>query len=341
MMGAGCNRAAERGGARAQTLLAEVELLNESRKFDKAQETLEEVFSILDELNQKDPSNLDFIFMRSKAYMLRFLSLNTQIIEKADIRKRSLVRMAEMHEYEGYDENIEALQALLIKVLNSERELTLSNRGFIHGMLAASCRLSDEKTNEAITQYGLAIKAYQTQLKKLKEEHSKMSPHTLAIQKLENTIRQIQLQQVEVLLLGEDWTQALGQLQTNMAGTDLQFFSTQFEIVEDHLEQIKEKIALADQQEAKTRGDKLAKALEDRRGAWSAVRDEVGGVNPYRSEQLLNQIYLADLKNNLIYRIICYYNLKQESELKEAEKVLGTYYPDVKADLMEMLEQYQ
>ena len=169
MMGAGCNRAAERGGARAQTLLAEVELLNESRKFDKAQETLEEVFSILDELNQKDPSNLDFIFMRSKAYMLRFLSLNTQIIEKADIRKRSLVRMPEMHEYEGYDENIEALQALLIKVLNSERELTLSNRGFIHGMLAASYRLSDEKTNEAITQYGLAIKAYQTQLKKLKE----------------------------------------------------------------------------------------------------------------------------------------------------------------------------
>ena len=332
-----CNRAEQRLGSRTQTLLTEAELLNQSRQFQKARDTIDEAMVLLDELDEKDPERLDYKLMRAKAYMLRFLSKNIQVIEDAEIRPRSLVQLPEMGAYIDYETDIAPARNILSKVLNEKDKLDLSDQAYVHSMLGAIFRLSDRDLSEADSQYQMGIRAYQKQLDEYKAETDKLKPHDIGIKKLENSIRAMQLQRVEVLLLAEQWGEALQLLEENMAGTDLRFFATQFEIVEDHISQIQERIAIADSMRKETRGNKLASALKDRRGAWSKVRDEVGGANPYKAELMQNQIYLADLQNNLIYRIICYHNQRQDSELDEAKKVLETYYPDVNAELDELL----
>ena len=336
-----CGRAEQRGINRAQTYLDEAAILNESRRFDRAEEKATEAIKQLQVLMVESPDNFELRLLKSRAYTSLFMSKNIVIMENATVQNESLVRLPKFHEYVNYEETLKLAEENLLYVLNHyKEELKEEHLSYIHASLAGVYRLDTKKLKSADEEYVKALDIYKSSLHRLKNDESKIGNHNLAIARLENTIRSLQMARAEVNLLAKNWPQALDILRSAMAGTDLEFFPVQFEILNGQIYSIHRRMADAEKLRQSSRGHRFLAAIKDKKAPESLEKNAISGSDPYMGELLQTQLYLTDVQNNLLYRIICYYQMQQEPQLEKAYQILGEFFPELRSQTQQLLEEH-
>lgn len=327
----------EREAGRAQGTLAEADLLMELRRFDEAEargyEALDKVAVILEQA----PENIDYRLLRVRALMTIFMAKNVVIIEQAPVRKGSLVRIPARSEYREYDDLVGPSEAELKDIANNIDDLSWEQSGYVHGMLAAILRLTPETAEDADREYVLALDAYEAWLTDLKDNRPIVGSNNFQIGRLENQIRGLLLARAEVNFLTEDWSVALEMLEEVMAGPDLKYFEVQFPFLEKQVEDIQKKLEDDERITLDPRVRRLNEAIARTRKGSMSAREERAAMDPYKAQLLHIKIELADTKNNLLYRIICYQRLGRQQEYDEARLILRTYYPELDATVDEYL----
>ena len=333
-----CQVASEREAHRAEALLTEAELQLDLRKLDKAEELTEQALGKLAPLIEKQPKHIDFRLLRVRAYIAQFLAQNMLVLEEAPIRPRSLVRFPEAHNLINYQDTLQLAHEELRDLANNPEELDFDQTAFVHGNLALILRLNESTLEDALKEYERAIAAYQTDLDGLKADVTKIGSHKIKIAQLENQVRSLRLAQSEVSLLSENWEQALNYLQSAMAGRDLKYFDVQFSLLNEQIEQAENKLEEIKKLSEGSREAKLLQLVEAKKAKRYSKREEISGYNPYKISLLQSKIELADTQNNLMYRIICYYNLGDDSRQQRAEAILRTHFPEIESHLNDQLQ---
>lgn len=336
-----CQMASNREAHRAQALLDEAELLMEARQLDKAKESAEMALQKLSNVKKEEnPDVLDLRLLEVRAHFTIFMADNLLTIENAEIRRRSLVRFPEPQQYIGWTEHLLVAERILKEIASSEKKLTTDQEGFVHGMLGAILRLNEKTLNSADREYGRAITAYRKQLAEVKANPPKIGSNATTVAHLENQIRSLLMAQAEVKLLAEEWSEALTRLEKAMAGPDLKYFAVQFEILNNSIEEAQAQIDLAIKMRKGSREEKLVQALEAKRQKKLSKREELASYNPYRLRLTQARVEESDTVNNLIYRMICYHQLKRRSDFEKALTILETFYPDLSHELEVQLRRY-
>lgn len=337
--GSACNRATERAAFKAQAQLDEAMLQMEVRQFDRAFDEAMTAYKTLDELLSQSPNNVDVKLLRIRALLTLFMTRNTLLIEQAAPLPRSLVRLPDKKDYRDYAQYATPALEALKEMVNTRAKYSDEEEATIYGNLGAVFRLDKETAQDSAEAYGKAAEAYRHWLFELKGDSSKIGSHQVAIQKVRHQLRSMLMNEAEALLLAENWVEALGVLKEAAGGEDLKFFTVHFDLLEQRIANVQTKIKEQEEAEAHSREVRLEQVVRDRKKRNLSKRGELGGYNPYQADLLFTQSELADLKNNLMYRIICLANLNQDEELKKAREVLRTHYPEADSSLWSLLLQ--
>lgn len=334
----GCGRAEMRSAAKAQGILDESDLLIEARNFPKARDGAIDAMKKIDDLLAEDPENIAYKLLKVRAHMTIFMTKNILIMENAEPKPRSLVRLPELKDYVDYDLHIGYVEKELKGLLNNSAVLSEDQKAYIHGTLAAVLRLNTKTLAQADQEYAKAQEVYQGMRDKLKNEKKKIGSNEWAITRTENMIRDLQMARSEVDLLAEDWNGALKQLGDAFAGEDLKFFSTHFKIIRSSIASLEAKLEQDELLMIKSREEKLLRKISIQKQKRTLSKtEELAAENPYKLELLQNQLLLSQMQNNLIYRIICYKQLGAADKLQEARDILREFFPDLEEELMKEL----
>lgn len=333
-----CQFAREREAHRSQALLNEADLLISTRELGKAADLCQDALDKLAPLLTEQPDHLDFQLLQIRALITKFIAQNVLVMEDAKIRPRSLVRLPDPTLYVDYNNTIPEAENRLLMVTGRIGELTDEQAAFVHGMLAAIYRLKDDTLDKAVLEYDKAVARYDLQLAEAVKDRK---ANKNKIEQFESKIRSLRMAQAEVLLLGEDWNEALEQLKTAMAGGDLKYFDLHFDLLENTIKDIEEAIAAEQARDRGSREAKLRAALEKKKQKAYSKREQLGGYNPYQVALIKNRIELGDTQNNLIYRMICYYQLGQNKDYQKAREILTKHYPELSTELDSKLRQYR
>jgi len=329
-----CQMAANREAHRAQALLDESELLMEGRELSKAREKAELALSKLTALEPSGgKEETDHTLLEVRAHFAIFMSDNLLTMEAAKIRRKSLVRFADPATYASREEHLAPALLLLRQLIESKVELNVDQSAFVHGMLGAILRLEESSLIEADKEYGKAIRVYQVQLDERKMNPPKIGSNTTSIHRLENQVSSLQMAQAEIMLLAEEWDQALNRLENALAGKDLHYFEVQFEILRDAIKDAEKAIAETDRTREGSREEKLMIALENKRMKEKSRREALASANPYRMQLTLAKIKSSDAVNNLMYRMICFHQLQRWVDFEQARAILERFHPDLASDL--------
>ena len=336
----GCQHAIEREAHRAQALLNEADLLMNARLFNEAEQNAREALEKLEVSLARQPENIDFRLLRVRGWMTVFFSRNILTIEQAPIRARSLVRFPEFSELVDYDTMVKPAENELKALINGPELMSHDQQAFAHSTLAAIYRLNLNTLDHSLREYAKAVEVYQRQLNKLRNDDSNIGSHDFAIMRLENQLRSIKQAESEVFLLKESWTEALAVLQSMMGGTDLKFFSTQFDLWEGKIASLEAKLSLDERLQESSREQRLLLSIQEKKSERNLSKSErLGGKNPYQVELLHSRIQLDQIKNNLVYRIICHFQLKEAATLELARAALRGHYPELDRELIQQLEE--
>jgi len=333
-----CQKPFEREASRSQALLDEADLLMEVRRFDQAEDKARDALDRLNIILAKVPDNADYRLIRARANITLFMSQNTIIIENAKPRPRSLVRIPDVTEYIDYDSTMVPAEKELKEVLNNNSNLALEQKGYAHGMLAVIFRLNPATARQADEQYAAAIGAYEGWLKEMRRDRPRIGSNEFNIMRLENQIRGLLMARAEVNLLAENWAQALSLLEQVMAGNDLQYFEVQFPFFEKNIASIEQGLDTDTRISVDPRVERLNTAIAKTRKGQFLQREKVAAQDPRKAQMLQMKVELAETKNNLTYRIICYYNLNDQARLNAAREVLRANYPELDAELASQLK---
>lgn len=334
-----CGRASKREATRGQALLDEADLYMELRELDKAEENAQQALQKFSILVEESPDNVDYRILRVRSRVTLFMAQNFLVIEKAKPLPRSLVRLPEKEELIDYDQTALIAEQELKEILQMPVELTWDQAGFVHGTLAAIYRLNLQTLTLANQQYEEARQIYLKRLQDLKTEKKKVGSNTIAILRLENQIKGLLLAQAEVNLLAEQWETALMLLQQMVAGSDLQYFSLHFQRLEDQISRLEAQLEEQARLDVGSREAKLLAKIQEKKEKKYSLLVELGGLSPQKVELIQSRIQLADLQNNLSYRIICLHNLGKFGQLEEAHSVLRQHYPELDSELQLRLEE--
>ncbi len=329
-----CQMATNREAHRAQALLDEAELLMEARELDKAKEKAEGALTKLATLDYESSSNtVDFKLLEVRAHFTCFMASNLLTMENAKVQRKSLVRFPKQSQYVGYEKHLKAAEGILKTLVRSDEKYQPDQEGFIHGMLGALLRLNEKTLHEADREYAQAIRVYDEQLAEMKANPPKIGSNDGAIARLDNQVRSLKMAQAEVKLLAQEWDDALNRLESAMAGPDLQYFSVQFEILKNSIDDAQKELDAGVKSHTGSREQKLVQALDAKRRKKLTKREEFGSYNPYRMQLTLAKIQSSDTVNNLMYRMICFHQLKRRKEFEEARQILEEFYPELASNL--------
>lgn len=337
-----CQHAVNREATRAQALLDEADLLINARMFAEAEQNSRDALDKMVIALERQPDNVDFRLINIRALMTLFFSRNVLNLEEAEIRPRSLTRFPNPEDLSDYDSTVRVAEEQLKDLINGALPMDDDQKAFAHATLATVYRLNSNTVDEALVQYDKAIKVYEKQLNEMRNDPSKVGQHTYGIMRLENQIRGLQQGQAEVLLYKEDWPAALDVLGSVMAGNDLKFFIPQFELVLGQIADMETRLSIDAALAEGSREDRLLISIrEGRKDRTFSKRERLGAKNPYQVQLMQSRIRLADMQNNLMYRIICYFQLNDQDRLNEAREALRSQFPELDADLYNQLQEHR
>lgn len=319
--------------------LGEAEALLEGREFQKAEEM---ALKALDHYNQAllaEPNNVDFLLVRSRIYFTLFRCKNTLIIERAPEQPRSLVKIPEQWEYIDFDQTLTLAEGDLKKVINSSESLPLEQEAAARGLLGNIYRLSKTSAKLADAQMEKSIEATKRWITELQNPQKKLESHTFKIKRARKQLEEMSMARVEVLLLDGQWSTALNILEQVVAGPDLKYFSIQFNLLENKITGFLNKLKENQEHTKTSREGKLMRYLEKARSKKAEEGDVFYQYNSTELELLQTELQLTLIKNNLIYRIICYHHLRHKENLQQAHNILRSFYPDIDAKLTLALQQ--
>lgn len=323
-----------------EALLEEGNAQINMRQFGKAEEVGEEALKLASRLAKASPDDVTVQLLWIQADMQLFMAKNVMTFENAPIEEKSLVRMPKLAALIDYEKHLQPAEERLKSLINEKVPLTARQLGFVRGSLAAIFRLSKKTAPEAVGQYRLAIEAYEALLAEKKKKWPRQQSKRVDIHQIEDKVRSLKMSEAEVLLLIHDFGKALTTLQNAMAGEDLKFFSTQFDVMEERLISLRARILEGETYGQNPRSKKLRDTLNRMKKERMTHREWVAEANPYRLDLVKTQTNLAETQNNLLYRIICYKQLGQNEKLEEARKILRAYYPEIDSELETFLQKY-
>ncbi|MBN4066465.1 hypothetical protein JYU14_00045 [Simkania negevensis] len=328
----GCNSQQEqRELIQNQLLLDEANNLIELRELPRAKKTLEKAVNSLNDKIAKQPGNPGLQLQRAQALLAYFTAENLLTIEQAPIHPQSLMRIPSPSDYTGYHEYIARAMADVDNVLSS-RQLSYEKKAAAYTLLASIYRLKEDTMARASNAYEKAIDNSVDWLNEIRTTKGKKKPLAINIHRVEEQVHLLQIARVETLLAIQDWEEALTQLEEARGGKDLKFFAIQIEFENRRISDFQQKI---NEDFERNRGASRLSYQSDKKRTRT---DELQGLNAYETALWQSELRLTDLKNNLIYRIICYYNLDDKRALEEARKILKHSYPYIETELTQQLE---
>lgn len=330
-----CNYREHAKALQSQSQLEQAQTFIDRREFFQAEEMIGKAIKTLDQLLVKESDNVDYLLLRARAHYLFFLSKNITVMERAAPQANSLVKIPQFSEYIDFELNTEPAKKDLQKVLilqskNEQRAVARTLLGNLLGLDAQSALDADE-------QYQKAIFHYKEQSREIDREN-KIGKRRYAKQEIQEKIKSIMMSRAEVLLLAQEWKKALAVLQEHMAGNDLKYFSVHFTLLENKIHALEKRLEDNKKRSAESREAKLSQVLEKiRQKNPEKSRSEV--LNPIELELLSTEEQLTETKNNLIYRMICYFQIKDQKNLKASEEIFRSFYPQLHKKIKIALEQ--
>ncbi len=332
----GCNSNTDRDLNRNKTLLDEADLYLEFSQITEAKAKATEAIRNLDLLMAKKPSDIPYLLLHARALITKFLITNSSIIAEAPIQAKSLIRIPHFNNYIGYDKYI-SIAILDLKRAQEINPLMKSDQSAaLHAMLASIYRLQMSSMSKANVQYKLSIKAYHTYLQELEKDKKPIGNHNFAITQIKNQIRLLTISRAEVKLAMHKWNKALRVLKKMMGGADFDFFDVTFNKIETKIANLKN-----ESKKEHTSTPEKARAISEivtKKRSPSNKSKELAGYSSYQINVMQAEIELASLKNNLMYRIICYYWLGNKSQYEQGRMVLRKYYPALDSELSYLLK---
>lgn len=332
------NRADERLAHRSQYLLDEADLLMDSRRFDEAYDQSQEALQNLLSLHERHPHHVDIALLTTRAHLTSFLAKNARLIATSPIDPQTLFRIPSKEQYEGYLDHVTPAHELLVKLSSEVGEEEREKKAFIHGNLAAVYRFEKSTAHLAEQEYAKVDRVLQGWLAHLKANPPTIGSNKYAMMNVRQRIRDNKMAQAEVSMLSESWLTAVDQLKEAMAGDDFKFFTTQFGILEKRRAQLEAKLAQAEGREDPTKSGRLLMMVKNRVAKRSSKTAEVAGASPYETELNLVLSELSDIKNNLLYRIICLHRLGRYQEREISRATLRSFYPELDQEMSQLLQ---
>lgn len=324
--------------AHSIALLNEAEYMLDIREFGESESKVIEALEMLAPIISKNPTNIDYLLLRSRAYYLLFSSKNTLVIENSPEQPQSLVRIPEMWNYIDYDTTILLAKKDIEEILKQGKSATLEQKVAARAMLGNIFRLNPSTCLKAYEQYQKAVDASKKLLHDLEHPKNKLEQKNLAVARVKEQTQALRTSQVEVLLLAREWKKSLSILESMMAGEDLKYFSVQFTLLENKIAALQTRLKESTRYNKESREGKLNRLLEKVR---KKKRKDVQGFekyNPIEIELIKTERSLVSMKNNLIYRIICYHHTKQNARLQRAHNILRSFYPNLDEKITEALK---
>ncbi len=334
----GCQKTANRDAFRAQGLLDDASSLMDARLFKEASENSDKAITLMDPLFRDYPADVRYRLLWCRAHLTKFISENAVTISRAEPRPRSLVRLPAFKDLIGFNEHAIPARDELNRLASLSEPLTFDQRAYIHSSLAVIYRLSLETANEALKEYAAASAIYKEWEQKLRADTGPLQDHRQEMIRISNEAQDLKLAASEVSLLEEKWQDALTQLEEMMAGKDIAFFAVQFKIAEEQIAHWKNQIQQAEANSANSREQQLTEALKRNADLKKGGRDDFASRNPLQMELYQQRVQLAQKQNNLMYRIICYWQLGMKAELEEARTALRTFYPELETEVTTRLK---
>ncbi len=333
-----CTQGVNKLAFKSQRLLDEADILIERYDYKLAKDKIYKAQRNLALLVTEEPENIDFLLLQSRAYFSLFLTENSAVIQRAPKDPESLVRIPEPHQYLNYNTNLIPAKEDVMRVLNSKKKLTYQQEAAAYTTLASISRLNVNNLGEADRAYHRAISANLQWVESLEKEENK----PILIGRIQNQIRNLQTSQVEVNLLAHKWSHSLAELEAIMGGSNLEYFDIHFDTLNQQLVEIEKKIYEEQQvRERDPRESKLLKFIKKRKQAKKSSLDQSYEMTSNEAKLLQTEIYLTDTKNNLIYRIICLYQLHDKKQLNQARQILRKHFPQIDYELIKQLSEPQ
>lgn len=332
-----CGPSYERKAATAQGLLDDADIYMQIREFAKSYDTAVKATDMIANSLQAAPSNVDIKLLLARAYMTQFMAKNILIIENAAPLEKSFVTLPSVDQYKKFSQTIGKAKTILSDVINNETSLSFEQKGYAHAMLAACFRLQLSTAQDAVREYQASIEAYQSLLQELSMEKKQVGSNEIQITQLKEQIQSLWMSVSEVNFLLNNWNAALFSLQQAMAGEDLSFFEVQLPLLD---RQIIQQQNIIDQDVRITtdpRVERLNAAIAKTRKGKLTIREEQAGKGSAKAHLIALKIEQNQMKNNLLYRIICYYRLGMIREYDEARQILRSLYPKLDAQIAALL----
>jgi hypothetical protein len=326
-----CSGQDDAKAGRSEALLYEAEQLISSRDFSKSEEKANEAMEKLNALLDSNPENINYLLLRARAFFLTFQSKNILIMENAPENPNNLTRLPELWEYIDFQQTVTKAQEDLKKALGHSDNISPAQEAAARSILAATYMLDSSTAHLADQHYSVAIEVSEKELKKLNAIRKGQRPK-FKINNLERYIEVLEIGRIEANLLKEDWKRSLLLLENMVAGNDLKYFPVQFTLIENRMTELREKWQTSLEHSKDSRGTKLLNYLN------KTKKDKSGDSEPTGSSLFQAEIQqlegqLTTLKNNLIYRILCYRALGDQKNLLEARNTIKSYYPKIDENL--------
>jgi hypothetical protein len=308
----------------SQRNLDEADLYLENFDIPKAQEYSLEAKNSLTTLTTKYPKNIDYKLLESRANLTLFLAKNAEVIEKAAIDPDSFTKLPSPEQYRDYNTLLLLSIQNLKTLLEQPQKLNYQQKASAHTLLGSIYRLQKSTAENAKKQYMMAIQINESWIRSLKKEGNKEQ----TISKIKNQIQNLRMSLVEVELLNKNWSDALELLQMNMGGTSLEYFKRNFKLLNNQLVEVENRIYAIKQKKSNDQeNEKLLKLIQEKRKLSPTPLAELASNSTEETARIQVLIDIADTQNNLIYRMICYRHLNDNSKYQEANKILNTFYP--------------
>ena len=331
-----CGSGVDEALAENQALLEEADLYLEFGQLREAKENTSEAIQSLNLLVAKSPSNVDYLLLHARALITEFLITNSSVISSAKVLPKSLMQIPSKSDYINYDRYIAVALSDLKKAAEIGEPLPDDKRAALHSMLAGIYRLRMKTMREANVEYKIAIKSYRSYLSSLHRDKNKIGGHGFKIQQITNQIRQLDLARAEVKIAQHKWKMALKILKKIAGGDSLSYFDLQFSKLENKLAELT-RLINSKEPKAPKRVGAIKDLVMEKRDLDSKAK-QIAGSSTYEVNRLQAEIELTWLKNNLLYRIICYRWLNDTESYTKARSILREYYPDLDHQLNTLLK---
>ena len=329
-----CNTADKKLAYQSQRLLDKADQLIEHREFDEAYAQTQKAHSQLETLLNKDKTNADYILLLARSNFVAFIAKNTRIIENSPLNSLSLTRLPEVSQYKDYPLFISQGIDSLLELEKNPTLLSFQQKASLHSLLAAMYHLNSKTLDKSISEYERAIQVNREWISDLQSKHSKRQPKGIAINRIRNQIQALKMNQITVYIIQHNWSGGLNKLETLKGKDDLKYFDINLQHQYAHLDDLK------NQASQDKKNSSFSKVKNFFRKSSTPQKEDInsyGSLSLHKVEVLQAKINIAYLKNQLIYRMICYAHLGKTDQLKTCSLILKKYDASLNTELLQLL----